>query len=291
MQVITPINKIFQSIRGVIWDVDGTMYATMDHAYNRQKFVYENIGDKSKKFEAYSDDWMDRYNDVYAKENLKGIWNNFAYADWDNNESKIWELYDKYNIENPVSTIKMDDVDIRDVIREVYSRGKPTSNRTSRLRLAINTTMGRGSLDKLIENSGIDDCFDTIITYDDILKLAVNGKVKQEYVKIENIDALRKLIPPQMKEYLEKPNSVSNLLTLNSMGVHPNEVVVLEDTVNGIYSCKNIMYGSRPLDAYVVGVTWGFVKDKDKLIEAGADAIMEHPKEIIPFLEMLGAFK
>jgi phosphoglycolate phosphatase-like HAD superfamily hydrolase len=81
------------------------------------------------------------------------------------------------------------------------------------------------------------------------------------------------------------------MLTVNGLGVHPSEVVAFEDTTNGIHAYKNIMTAPRPQDAYVVGVTWGFVKDKQKLIDAGADAIMEHPKEIMPFLENLGAFR
>lgn len=291
MEIITPLTKIAWPLRGVIFDVDGTMYNTMDHTYNRQKFVYDKLGDKSKKFEKYSDDWMDRYNETYAKRNLRGIWNEFAHANWDKNEAKIWDLYNDYNEKNPVITTKKNGVDIKDVIAEIYARGSLTLNRMTRLRLAVNTTMGSESLKTLLKKSGIGGCFDTIVTYDDVLRLLVNGKIKQDEIKTKNIDFLRKLVPAHMKEYIEKPNAISSMITLNAMGLQANEVVVFEDTVNGVLSCKDIMNGARFSSVYVVGVTWGFVKNKQKLIDAGADAIMEHPKDIIPFLEMLGAFK
>jgi phosphoglycolate phosphatase-like HAD superfamily hydrolase len=80
------------------------------------------------------------------------------------------------------------------------------------------------------------------------------------------------------------------MLAVNSMGVSPHEVIVFEDTVNGILAYKPIITAPRSVPAYVVGVTWGFVKDEQKLINAGADMIMDSPKDIVPLIEMLGGF-
>lgn len=291
MEIITDTSKIEQPLRGVIFDMDGVTVDSMGHSYNWQKHIYEMLGDKSREFGAYTDDWMDNYNKIYADGGIGALYDNLSHIDWNLNESRIWEEYNKYNLENPLSTIKVGDVDMKDVIKEVYRRGSATPNRMTRLRLGVNTTKGRSSLDRILDEAEISGCFDTVVTYDDILRVLVNGKVKQENVKTEDIEYLRKFVPGNMKEYIEKPNSLSSMLTINALGVEPREIVAFEDTVNGIHAYKNIMMPPRPQDAYVVGVTWGFVKNKDTLINAGADAILEHPGEIIPFLETLGAFK
>lgn len=291
MEIITPTNKIAQPLRSVIFDMDGVTYASMDFHYEWQKFIYEKMGDKNKEFGPYTDEWMDNYNEVYSERGMPALYDEISHISWKENEGEIWKQYNKYCAKNPLGTINVDGVDMKDVISETYQRGKPSPQRMTRLRLGINTTKGRKSLDKLLDKSKISNCFDTIVTYDDILRVLVNGKVKQEMINYDNIELLTKLVDPSMKHYIEKPNSLSAMLTLNALGVHPSEVVSFEDTVNGVHAYKNIMTPPRPSDAYVIGVTWGFVKDKQKLIDAGADAIMEHPSEIIPFLESLGAFR
>ncbi|NCN87090.1 HAD family phosphatase [archaeon] len=291
MEIITPLDKIQNPLRAAIFDMDGVTLNSMEFHYNWQKSIYEKIGDKSKSFGPYTDEWMDNYNKIYAEQGMPALYNLISHVGFDKNEAKIWKLYNEYCQENPLSTVKVDGVDMANVISEVYNRGVVTPNRMTRLRLGINTTKGRMSLDKILNKVNLDGCFDTIITYDDILKVLVNGKAKQEVIDYDNIEMLTKLVPSDVKHYIEKPNSLSAMLAINGLGVHPSEVIAFEDTANGIYAYKNILVAPRPADAYVVGVTWGFVKDKQKLINAGADAIMEHPKEIIPFLEMLGAFK
>jgi len=290
MKIVTPLSEVVQPLRGVIFDVDGVTYNTMDHAYNWQKFVYDKMGDKSKNFDEYTDNWMNNYNKIYANEGIKGLYDKLSHVNWDNNENTIWKEYNSYNAKNSVTTIKKNGIDMADVINEVYFRGGASNQRMSRLRLGINTTKGRESLDGLLKKSGINNCFDTIITYDDILKILVDGKIKQNQITAENIEVLRKLIPPNMKEYIEKPNSLSSMLCANAMGVSPNEIVVFEDTINGVLAYKPVMTAPRPMSAYVVGVTWGFVKDERKLLDAGADAIINCPSEIVSILENLSAF-
>lgn len=290
MEIINPTNKIEQPLRSVIFDMDGVTYASMDYHYNWQKFIYDKMGDKSKEFGEYTDEWMDNYNKICAEKGMPALYDEISHVEWKNNEAKIWEEYNKYCMENPLSTINIDGIDMKDVISETYARGKPSKNRMTRLRLGINTTKARKSLDKIIGRDNLDGVFDSIVTYDDVLKILVNGKIKQSEINYEDIEFLTKLVPSSMKHYIEKPNSLSSMIAINALGVHPSEVVAFEDTINGIQAYKNILVPSRPADAYVVGVTWGFVKDKQKLIDAGADAIMEHPKEIIPFLESVSSF-
>lgn len=291
MEIITPVTQIQQPLRSVIFDMDGVMYDSMGFHYNWQKLIYDKMGDRSKEFGEYTDDWMDNYNKIYAEKGMPALYDLISHVSWNGNEAKIWEEYNKYCQEKPLITVSFDGVDMADVISEVYNRGVASSNRMTRLRLGINTTKGRASLDKLLKKSNIDGCFDTIVTYDDILRVLVNGKIKQDCINYDNIEFLTKLVPSDMKHYIEKPNSLSAMLCINGLGVHPSEVIAFEDTTNGISAYKNIMLAPRPVDAYVVGVTWGFVKDKQKLIDVGADAILEHPREIVPFLEMLGSFK
>jgi len=99
------------------------------------------------------------------------------------------------------------------------------------------------------------------------------------------------MLSAEATKYLEKPNSLSSNLIFSRLGVQVNEAIVLEDTPNGIQAYKPVLFPRKSQSAYVAGVTWGFEKDPQKLIDAGADIIFEHPNEIIKFFESLGAFK
>jgi phosphoglycolate phosphatase-like HAD superfamily hydrolase len=289
-EVITPTKEIEYPLRAVIFDIDGTIFPTMNHYYNLQKMIYDKLGDKSKEFLPYSDEWMDNYNKIYAEEGLQGIYTKISHANWDRDEAEIWRVFDKYNSEHSVSPIVQEGKSIADVIKEIYYRGRPNGKRQTRLRLGVNTTKSYASLAPLLESAKLENYFDTMITYDDILKCLVDGRAKQEDIKTKNISELRKKIPKDLTSYLEKPNALSSMLTTNSMGISPKAVIAFEDSVNGVQACKSNLNFPLSAPIYVVGVTWGFIKDKQKLIDAGADAIMHNITDIEPFIEHLGGF-
>jgi FMN phosphatase YigB (HAD superfamily) len=182
--------------------MDGVTYNSMGFVYDWQKFIYGKMGDKDKEFGPYTDEWMDNYNKIYAEKGMPALYDEISHIDWNKNEAKIWEEYNNYSRENPLSTVRVDGVDLKDVISEVYERGAVSPERMTRLRLGVNTTKGRASLDKLLKKSKIDGCFDTIVTYDDILRVLVNGKVKQDQINYDNIEFLTKLVPSDMKHYM-----------------------------------------------------------------------------------------
>lgn len=290
MEIITPLTEITQPLRGVIFDMDGVVFDTMGLVYNFQKILYDKLGDKSKKFSKYYDGWMDDYNKLYAEKNLRGIHGGISHVDWDKYEGEVWDLYRDYYDKNLAPTIKNDGVDMADVIKDIHYRGRPTKNRMSRLRIGINTTKGRHTLDKILENSKIDNYFDTIVTYDDILIYCADGVIKKEKIDIRDVDAIKKLVPAHMKDYLEKPNGLSSMMTINAMGMTPKDVIVFEDTSNGIMAYKPVLSLPNTTSAYVVAVTDGYVSNRNELKDAGADIILDSRKEIVPLIEMLGGF-
>jgi phosphoglycolate phosphatase-like HAD superfamily hydrolase len=132
--------------------------------------------------------------------------------------------------------------------------------------------------------------FDTIIDYDAITRSATDGKIKQDWNFTEDIEELRKIVPKNLSSFLEKPNFLSTSFALNGLNTSPRATIVFEDSINGLQSCKTCFNSPFGAPVYVVGVTWGFIKDKQKLIDAGADAIMHNITDIEPFIEHLGGF-
>ena len=69
-----------------------------------------------------------------------------------------------------------------------------------------------------------------------------------------------------------KPSPESTLAVINDMNVSKSECVYIGDTSVDMKTGKNT-------EVFTVGVLWGF-REKDELVESGADAIAETPKEL-----------
>lgn len=75
-----------------------------------------------------------------------------------------------------------------------------------------------------------------------------------------------------------KPDPADSLDAISSLGILPEECAFVGDTNVDIYTGKNMSAGLS------VGVLWGF-RSRDELIDAGADAIIAHPPELLTLLE------
>lgn len=291
MHIINPPNNNIIQLLGSIWDMDGTTLNTELHNHKWLKWAYEKYSSESTPFPEYSDAWQEHYNQVYAEGGLEGIYSIIVKTDWHKHEKEIWKDFNEYNRKNPVPTIKMDDgTDIADVIREIKRRGEMSSIRTSEHIMSINTTKSYESIESSLKANNIHFCFRDRATYDEIVWQLANGVMKKKRITTEDVEEVRKLLPKEMTKMLEKPNSLSSGIILSRMGLEYNTVFALEDTVNGTQAYKPVYLPKGSRSVYVGAVTWGFERDAYKLIKAGADVIFEHPKEIITFMEMNGAF-
>ena len=81
----------------------------------------------------------------------------------------------------------------------------------------------------------------------------------------------------KMEEYLPKPSPQSLHALLERLAVPKSSVLYIGDTPTDMFTAQ-----SGGLTA--VGVTWGF-RTKAELIEAKADIIVDHPREIKQIIE------
>lgn len=76
-----------------------------------------------------------------------------------------------------------------------------------------------------------------------------------------------------------KPDPKEAKAVLSCMGGDPSECAFVGDTSVDIYTGKNMEA------AMSVGVSWGF-RDRAELIDAGADAVIDHPSELLSLFEV-----
>ena len=80
----------------------------------------------------------------------------------------------------------------------------------------------------------------------------------------------------QMEDTPVKPDPAGALAIAERMGLRPDEFVYLGDTATDMRCAVNA--GMRP-----IGVLWGF-RTAEELLESGAQALMEHPSQLIGLL-------
>jgi phosphoglycolate phosphatase len=81
----------------------------------------------------------------------------------------------------------------------------------------------------------------------------------------------------KMDEFLPKPSPQSLYALLQKLNVSNDQVLYVGDTATDMITAKSG-------DLTAVGVTWGF-RQKEELIAANADKIVDHPDEIKQFIE------
>ena len=77
--------------------------------------------------------------------------------------------------------------------------------------------------------------------------------------------------------YPTKPDPTLTLKIIEEMGVKPEECIFVGDS--GMDCANAVNSGCYPL-----GVLWGFRK-REELLENGAKTLINHPSEIVPFVE------
>ena len=83
----------------------------------------------------------------------------------------------------------------------------------------------------------------------------------------------------QVEGIAVKPDTEGAVCVLNSLGVSSDETIYVGDTDVDMQTGKN-------LGAYTVGVLWGF-RDEEELTDAGADAVISHPMELVDLIDKL----
>lgn len=134
-------------------------------------------------------------------------------------------------------------------------------------------------------------CTNKTKTYDGILELLETLHLKNIKLSVlsNKEDSLTKkvatsLLPDYVyptiglkEEHLKKPNPEVLLNICNTLKVKPEESIYVGDTNVDIKVAKNA-------NMLAVGVSWGF-RDKQELITAGANYILETPKDLVNLLE------
>jgi len=78
------------------------------------------------------------------------------------------------------------------------------------------------------------------------------------------------------KETPRKPDPTGALMVSKSIGIPPHEILYVGDT-------SVDMHTAQAAGMFPLGVTWGF-RTREELLENGAKAIIDHPKELLPLL-------
>ncbi|GGD23162.1 HAD family hydrolase [Hyunsoonleella pacifica] len=133
-------------------------------------------------------------------------------------------------------------------------------------------------------------CTNKTKTYDGVLELleTLHSKNVKLSVLSNKEDSLTKkvvtsLLPNYVnptiglkEERLKKPNPEVLLKICNTLKVKPEDSIYVGDTNVDIKVAKNA-------NMFAVGVSWGF-RDKDELIKAGADYILNTPADLLKIL-------
>lgn len=126
---------------------------------------------------------------------------------------------------------------------------------------------------------------DELLSYlkDNNIQIAINSNKKDDYTKklielnFPFIDS--KLVLGKREGYNVKPDPANNTELMEKMKVNKDEVLYVGDSLVDIKTARNS-------DLKAVSVSWGFV-DKDRLIEAKPDYIIDRPAELIDIIDSL----
>lgn len=99
----------------------------------------------------------------------------------------------------------------------------------------------------------------------------------QEIIKFFFADYTFDYVAGQRPDVPTKPDPTAALKIAEIIGVKPQECLYVGDTNTDMQTANNA-------DMFAVGVQWGF-RDKDELLEHGAQVVIEEPLELISLLE------
>ena len=286
MEIRTPLAVLERPLSAVILDVDGVVLDTMRPQYEWLRSVADHYC-RPWRFGTYGQEFLETYMGWLERKGMPGIYEMLG-LDFNTHGEEIWKLYDAFNRAHPIGIVEVEGVSVGVAIKELATRGSCSRVRSTRLRLAANTTKGYDNLESILGKNGLWSCFDTIVTYDDLFRILGDGVAKRSGEN--DPKAFRKLVPGNVMKYAEKPNSLSAALTISRLGTGVRSLLAVEDTPAGIRTYKPVQLPEGPKRAYVVGVTWGFEPDPEKLFAAGADAVIDRPEELVEIVKETGGF-
>lgn len=138
-------------------------------------------------------------------------------------------------------------------------------------------------------------CTEKIAPYDGIIELLTTLQAKKIPLAIctnkqhfAAIDIAEKILAPIKFAYVSgdelgqprKPDPTRALNIAKNLGITPEDVAYFGDTAIDIQTALNAGFLS-------VGVTWGF-RPRSELVEAGAEIIVDHPREILESINFGG---
>lgn len=278
-------------LKAAIFDMDGTVFDTQGPQYGFHKYCAETWGTHDpthNPFPKNNRTFWKKYNKAYKEGGLKKLYGRYG-LDWDVCEGAITRAYVGWNEEHTAEPFTFDGYSTADAIQEIFMRGSPSRQRRTRLRIGISTTKEEDALDPLLEKAGIEHCIDSKVTRDDVVRHCAS-MAGIENASIYDMSYLMGVVPSEVAKHMEKPNGMATMLSLLRLGSNAGNTIVFEDTTVGIHACKNVLMPDATLaDVYVVGVNWGF-EDEKTLLAAGANQIINHPKQMVDIIEERGGF-
>jgi len=84
------------------------------------------------------------------------------------------------------------------------------------------------------------------------------------------------LVLGQTQEHPLKPDHASSLFIARQFNLAPDQFAFVGDSAIDMQTARNA-------GMFAVGVTWGF-RDRDELLQNGCQAIIDHPRDLLPLL-------
>ena len=213
--------KVLTVIKGVIFDLDGTLIDSLVDVAEYANTVLEKYGFDKRKIEDY------RYLAGQGAYNLMSA--SSGSGDKTMTDKMAEEFKVVYEKSDKTPVVYSGIADLLAVLEEKGIKSAVLSNKPDHLtKLCVKRAFG-------------DFCFSAVVGH--------------------------------KEGYEVKPNPKAALEIAGVFGLRPDEIAIVGDTKNDILTAKNGGF-------YAVGVTWGF-RDRDELLENGADLIIDTPLQIL----------
>jgi len=239
-------------IKGIIFDYDGTIGDSL----GRQEAWFKHWGQVNNvpwKFSNYHE-FRESYNSILAKQGPQA-WYDFLGlpCDMHDRSHPVWAAYDKYKADYLIPAFP----GIKAAIAEIERLGRLTEtvDRTTRLRLGLNTSNSWKSVYSDLDRFNILPYFDSFVT-EEILRKEGDGT-----------------------KTLYKPHPFSVELALKKMDTSKEETIHVGDTLEDLCAARGLLN---------IGVSYGY-NGRDTLeqgveIEPGKriyfDKIVDHPHQL-----------
>lgn len=255
-----------KKLYGLILDSDGTVMDSKINQFEWLEYCVTKLYKKPFPYKDCDEKFLKDYNGYYHARGLTGIYELFN-INYDKDKDFLWEHFNAWKQKNPPQIVE----GMKEAISEIYERSRPRPGKVKGLRISLNTTNKWPSFEKQFYDSGLINCFDMILTRDDI----------PEVIDEEGHE----------KPLLLKPHVYSIEWALDLVGVNPDEALHVGDTLHDIIACRTLRRKNPDIkrEVKVVAVTWGF-ETKKNLTSAKPYRVVDDPKQLVKIVERLGGF-